>query len=73
MTDKGLRLIRKRERHAWCENRNCGWNQSSDRPVKGEDPIFAAAHLHFAQTNHPVTVQKVTTIRYLPEEAYNAD
>lgn len=40
-----------------------------DRPVtQKEDPIFANAHMHHAQTGHPVTVQRVTTVRYLPED-----
>lgn len=64
-----MKLIRHRERHAWCENPKCPWTMTYDKPVtKGEDPIFSESHLHHAQTGHPVTVQKVTTIRYLPED-----
>lgn len=65
-----MKLIRRRERHAWCENRKCQWNISNDKPVKGQDPVFAAAHLHHAQTGHDVTVQKVTTLRYISEPAH---
>lgn len=61
-------LSRSRERFAWCDDPSCRWTLTHVTPVNGgEDPVLAEAHLHHAATGHPVTVQKVTTIRYLPD------
>lgn len=69
---EGTKVTTTRERTAWCGAPGCTWHASSKRPNRsgaGEDPVFAAAHLHHAEEGHTVTVEKVTRVRYEREQA----